>query len=498
MQFSASMTGEVGAAFASHLLRDDGQEDLCFAPWSPSTGSTRTTAIVGTPVPPTSGDRHVHGNASFEPEYALRAAHIVAKAGKGLAFAHSHPGGRGWQDLNAVDQEAEARIANLAREVTGLPLVGLTLAGDHAWSARVWDGVGRNVFPRVCHSVRVIGEAFGTTFNNSLVPIPTAGATQVRTIHTWGESVQAKLARLRVAVAGVGSVGMIVAETLARSGVECVGVFDFDTVELVNMDRLRGAGRRDAYLGRSKTEVAHRLLQEGSTAKTPRHEFYEFSVCEPEGLAHLLDFDLVFSCVDRPWPRHVLNTIAYADQIPVIEGGLRVLRHPDGSLRNAYWRSTVVRPGRPCFACLGPYDPAHGQLERDGSLDDPSYIAGLPRGAALQSRENVAAFSVSVAGALLQQFISYVVSPSGIGDPGPLRFSARDHTIERDPTRCQMGCPYQASTGGGDARLDPTARHAVAEQARRKRHAVPLPVRAGRAVSDSLWRLGQLLDRSVA
>jgi hypothetical protein len=182
----------------------------------------------------------------------------------------------------------------------------------------------------------------------------------------------------------------------------------------------------------------------------------------------------------------------------VIEGGLSAFQNTDGTLRNAYWRSTLVRPGRPCLACLGQYDPALVQVERDGSLDDPTYIANLPLGSPIRRRENVAALSASVSAALLEQFVSYVARPSGLGDPGPLRFNLRDHTVERDPTVCDEGCVYQESAGRGNARLDPTSRHRAAEQARIDRASVSMGVRVGRRLDALMWflrkRLTSLLD----
>ena len=489
------MTGSTEAEFANHLLRDDGQEDLCLGTWRPSTGRRRRTAILHRAILPGRGDRAVHGNASFEPAYTLRAAQEAAAAGVGLAFMHSHPRGSGWQSLNETDRIAESRVANVARELTGLPLVGLTLSGDRCWSARVWEGAGREVTPVSCETVRTLGATFGATFDDSILPVPQPSEMQDRTVHTWGEEIQAKIARLRVAVAGVGSVGMAIADVLARTGLECVGVFDFDTVESVNLDRLRGASRMDAFLRRSKADVARRLLAEGSTAATRRHEVHELSICEPEGLKRLLDFDLIFSCVDRPWPRHVLNLIAFTDLIPVVEGGMTAFQNVDGSLRNAYWSSTVVRPGRPCLPCLGQYDPALVQVERDGSLDDPSYIANLPSDSPIRRRENVAAISTSVAAALLEQFVAYVAHPSGFGDPGPLRFSLRDHSVKRLDTACRAGCPYPLSVGDGDTRLDPTGLHAAAEQARRARATVPIHIDVLRLLDAGHRALGERLAR---
>jgi molybdopterin-synthase adenylyltransferase len=471
---SVAMTGAVHDPLVGHLLRGDGQEDVCLALYQPSTGVQRSTALLTDVVFPQAGERLVHGNAAFTTGYVMRAAALAARSGAGLVTLHAHPASRGWQGMSRADHATEAGYANAVREVTGLPLVGLTLAADDSWSARHWDtGQGRQVTANDAENVRVLrGDQLVVSWNNNLRPVPPAQASQLRTVHCWGEQVQANLARLRVLIVGAGSVGFTVAVALAATGIEHLAILDYDTVKPVNRDRLLGATRLDVALARAKTDVCLRLAEDASTAAYPQHEAWADSVCEPAGMAHALDFDIIFSCVDRPWARYVLNTIAYADLIPVVDGGIHVDPHPAGGMRGAMWRSHVVGPGRACLACNGQFEPRHVSVERDGSLDNPSYIDGLPTDHPLRVSQNVSTISVNCAGALLAQFVSLVVRPGGLGDPGPIRYHLAPHWLKHDDvTQCVEGCSYAAEIACGDRRIDPTGRHPDAEAERARRTA---------------------------
>lgn len=349
---AVAMTSDVDAALRRHLLRADGQEDVCFALWRESAGATRATTLLFEIVLPGPGDRRVHGNASFEGRYFLRAAQTAVDANAGLALLHSHPGGRGWQFMSPDDDTAERIHAPRAAAVTARPLVGLTLAGaDLAWSARRWQGSPGAEGPLAADSVRVVGDQLRFAFNPHAQPTFTVAPTLERTVSAWEEDVQRTLAGLRVGVAGAGSVGAIVAEALVRMGVGHVTLFDFDRVEIVNLDRLLHARPLDARVARPKVEVVAAAIRGHRSSPHSKVDSFEFSVVEPEGFARLLDCDVVFSCVDRPWPRHVMNFAAYAHLVPVVDGGVAV-DAGGGVMRGAEWRAHVAAPGRRCLVCL--------------------------------------------------------------------------------------------------------------------------------------------------
>jgi molybdopterin/thiamine biosynthesis adenylyltransferase len=429
------MTRDIEAELRGHLLRTDGQEDVCIATYSPSTGARRTSRIIRAVELPQDGERRIHGDASFTGEYVLRVAAMAAARGQGIAIAHSHPGGSGWQGLSTYDHDAERSYALLAARITGLPLVGMTLAGvGGALSARVWY----DKQPTWCESVRVVGTSIKVHWNDGLVPVAQFGPSQHRTISAWGPKVHADLTRMRILVVGVGSVGLDVAQRLAATGIRHVAVMDPDVVKRVNLDRMVGATRADARRGRKKVLVARRLLRSASTASPFTVEAIDDSVCTPHGLLAALDFDVVFSCVDRPWPRAILNTLAYSDLIPVIDGGIGIDTFPDGRMRGATWRTHTVLPGRPCMACTGQLSLQEVTLERQGLLDDPEYIRAAGSGST-DGSPNVALLAASVSAAQLAQFVSLIAAPGGRGVPSPLRYALAPHLLQALDFRTQ---PY--------------------------------------------------------
>jgi hypothetical protein len=467
---SVAMTANLAKTLRDHVDRPDGQEDICLATYRPSTGAIRTTALVTSVIRPMPGEREVHGNASIVGDYVLRAAVIAHGRADGLVLCHSHPGSRGWQLMSGPDFDAEHSFANLARELTGHPLVGMTYGGgDQSWSARHWDrGTGLNVSATHCDNVRVIGDHLDISWNNELVPPAAATDTQRRSVSCWGPAVHSNLVRRKVLVVGAGSVGLDVAVRLAATGMVQVTVMDFDTVEVGNLDRLIGATPHDATTGRAKIEVAERLMRSAATSTSPAFAFYDLSVCEPEGLAVALDQDVIICCVDRPWARIVLNEIAYTDLVPVIDGGISIDVFDDGKgMRNATWRSHVLRPGRPCLVCNDQVNVSDVSLDIQGLLDDPTYIADAGREPG--GGQNVSLLSVGATASLLAQFVSFNVAPGGMGDPGPLQYLLSTHTLEHLSSTTRPGCPYELAEAVGDARQDLTGKHTVAQEHRTHR-----------------------------
>lgn len=440
--FSVALTSSTDYVLAKQFKKGYRQEDLCFAYWRPSRGATRYTAVVDTIALPVEGDRILQGNVAFTASYIDR---VIANrpAGAGVALLHSHLG-PGWQGMSHDDVVAEReRLAGLVASATGLPLLGLTWGTDRYWSARFWLRSGRHQYERRwAATVRSSGARLRLSYHPELRPVPIVAAAQEATLSVWGERTQHDLARARIGIVGLGSVGSIVAETLSRTGVQHIVFIDHDHLEVRNLDRTLGAHTEDAVGRLPKVFSAKRLVDRSHTSTTFTADPVEASLLAPGGLASALDCDLLISCVDRPWPRHILNTIAYAHLIPVVDGGIMARVNDAGRLLHVDWRIHTVGPDRACLYCIDALRRSDVALDRDGKLDDPDYVRGLSAADRERyGRRNVFAFSLSVAAHQVLQAIGLIAGNERISGVGPQTYHAYPGVMEvADSHVCADDC----------------------------------------------------------
>jgi molybdopterin-synthase adenylyltransferase len=164
-----------------------------------------------------------------------------------------------------------------------------------------------------------------------------------------------------------------------------------------------------------------------------------------------LDCDVLFSCVDRPWARSILNFIAYAHLIPVIDGGIRVDRKNNGDLRSAEWGTHVVGYRRQCLECIGQFSSGDVATEMDGLLDDPEYIESLPEESEFIRKENVFVFSMALASSELLKFVQLIGKPANIPAPNIERnLFPIGRRNQIDTANCSEYCSFKDFVAKGE------------------------------------------------
>jgi hypothetical protein len=445
VELSVALTSDLDDQLVGHLDKGPEQEDLTFAYWKPSRGATRYTAVLSHLNLPRDGERILQGNVAFTEPYLAR---VLAErpAGCGVALLHSHLG-PGWQGISHDDVVAEKdRLAGVVASTSGLPLLGLTWGTDGTWSARLWFRAGRHNYERQWVStVRSVGRRLAMSFHPKLRPPSSPSGAQVATVSVWGQKAQQDLARTHVGIVGTGSVGSIIAEALSRTGVDRITLIDADRIEERNLDRTLGALPTDVTPRTHRVDVAKRLIDQTHTSPNFLARAVPHSLLAPEGLGAALDCDILMCCVDRPWPRHVLNVIAYSHLIPVVDGGILARVSESGRLLHVDWRIHTVGPGRACLYCIDAIRRSDVALDRDGKLDDPDYVKGLSAADRERyGRRNVFAFSLSVASHQVLQLVGVVTGNPRIGGDGAQTYHAYPGVMD---VESKLACHEDCDTG---------------------------------------------------
>ena len=179
-----------------------------------------------------------------------------------------------------------------------------------------------------------------------------------------GESGQARLKRSSVLVVGAGGLGSPAALYLAAAGVGRVGIADFDTVDVTNLQRQ--VLHDTAAVGRPKTDSARRRLE----AINPLIEIV--TINEELTAANALEiigaYDVVVDGTDNFTTRYLTNDACVLLGRPNVYGSV---------LRFEGQASVFAMPDGPCYRCLFRHPPPPGLVPNCAEAGVLGVLPGL-------------------------------------------------------------------------------------------------------------------------
>jgi molybdopterin/thiamine biosynthesis adenylyltransferase len=157
---------------------------------------------------------------------------------------------------------------------------------------------------------------------------------------------------LDVAVVGCGGLGSPTAEQVVRIGARSILLNDLDRVDTPsNVRRMFGATNADAEaaVAPAKVDVVGRHLQQLGLDTQIRR--IDGDVRTERVFRQLLDADVVICATDTHGSRAVLNDLASAYLMPVIDVGVRVGARNNGVLSGLVAEVRVLTSATPCLWC---------------------------------------------------------------------------------------------------------------------------------------------------
>ena len=247
----------------------------------------------------------------------------------------------------------------------------------------------------------------------------------------FGAEGQAKIAKSKVGIVGLGGLGSHTAQQLAYLGVLDYALVDADDVTESNLNRLIGAVPED--IGTEKVAIAERMIK--GIQPVARVTTITAMVPGDEISDALADRSCIFGCLDHETPRLQLTEFAASRGIVYIDAASDV---DDGE----FGGRVVVARGSGCLHCLDVID--QEELRLEGLTPDQrtahDEIYGVPQGALDQAGPSVVSVNGVVASLAVTEFMAHT---TGLREPVPyLNYRGRFGIVTRPDAKPAPGCPY--------------------------------------------------------
>lgn len=164
-----------------------------------------------------------------------------------------------------------------------------------------------------------------------------------------GHEGQRRLCQSRVLVVGLGALGSVIANTLARAGVGKLRIVDRDFLELNNLQRQVLYDEQDVASGLPKAICAAQKLRQINRAIDIEPIVVDVTA---NNIVELIDgVDVILDGTDNFETRYLINDVSLRFQVPWVYGGCL----------GSEGQTLTIVPGRsPCLRCVLPEPPPPG------------------------------------------------------------------------------------------------------------------------------------------
>lgn len=441
------------AELMAHLFPGDGDEHGAVLHAGVVQDGNRMRLLVRGVFAARPGSDYVAGQFGYRalhPSFIHR--HITACRDQRLAYlaVHNH---------DCDDRVGFSRV-DLASHERGYPAlldigkgvpVGALVVGRSSMQADIWTDDGMR---RTLNEARVVGPTV-----RRIYPAPPHSSNKEidesfdRQIRMFGQSGQIELTRARVAVIGLGGIGSLVCEYLARLGVGEILAVDPDYLETSNLSRVVGATRMDVSCGRSKVEIAVRHAAEASATNIIP---VAADVAIESVALQLRGCDYLFLAADSMRARLVFNALVHQYLIPGVQLGAKVRAGSDGSLLDVMSALRPVRPGEGCLWCNQLIDPHQLAIEAKSDAERRAQAYGVA-----EPNPSVITLNAVAAAHAVNDFLFHILA---LSEPeSPLAYShfhflngSVKNVMPRKDEGCRE-CGREGRFGRGDAASLPCA-----------------------------------------
>lgn len=444
------------AEVEDHLRASAPNEEGCFLLLRQGAGVEGRRLLAVDPILPPADAWQSQGEGHLTPSprwiSAVISRAIETKAG--LMFVHSHPNPGHPVGLSPIDERTTEHLATVIGPILDGPFAAAVVHPE-GWAGVLADNdrlLPINSIASVDRTIRFLRPPSHK---------PTTGAADIPGIDDRQRdalgTIHDLLRELHVGVVGAGGLGSPMAEQLVRMGVGTVTLIDPDVLDTPsNIRRVFGSTAADlhATVPPPKVDVVGRhldSLQLGDPVLRVHGDVRTESV-----FRRLLDCDVVLSGTDTHGSRAVINDLASAYLLPVIDVGVQAGAMRNGGLAALAADLRVLTPTTPCLWCRKQIsaDVIRAENlppEQREKLKREGYLVGSIG----EPAPSVVALTVLGSGLATCALLALLSSEGDVCPPGYLIDGLMGDSTLTQPTEPVPDCRCRSILGAGDTESPP-------------------------------------------